>query len=498
MLPLLFVVIPLGAALVIFLLSRVWERAGDLFANLATLSLFVISLTLVGPILRGDTFAYNLGATSPLGIHFTIDGLSLLMLITINLLCFMSSLYSVNYMERYTAKPRYYILLMLMIMGMNVVVLGADLVNLYIGVEIAAIACYALIAFGVEHEYLEASFKYQIMGTVATLCILLGIALIYRTAGTLNIVELYDAVAAAGGMGNPILVFSSVLFLGGFGLKAAYIPFHAWLPDAHSTAPTPVSAILSGVFIKVVGLYCMIKVFFSIIGLTPAFSMVLMVLGAISIIVAVLLALAQWDSKRLLAYSSIEQMGFILLGIGIGTPLGILGALFHLINHATFKSLLFLDAGSVETATGTRDLKELGGLNQRMPVTGVTTAIASFSISGFPPFNGFWSKLIIIIALVQAIGIGYPGFAPAYITFAVIALVGSILTMAVFLKLERHIFFGSLPEKLAKVREVPWLMCAPMIILAAVCIGVGIAFPWVIGNLLDPAVGVLSVFGLGG
>ena len=482
-LPLLFVVIPLGAAVIVAILYRVWERSGDVFANIANAALLGLSLGLIAPILRGEKFFYDLGHVSPLGIHFSIDGLSLLMLATISVICFAASLYSVNYMERYTAKPRYYILLMLMVAGMNTVALGADLVNLYIGVEIAALACYALVAFGVEHEYLEASFKYQIMGTVGTLCILSGMAFLYRMTGSLNLAELPGIVAGQGL--NPILLFSGALFLCGLGLKAAYMPFHAWLPDAHSTAPSPVSAILSGVFIKIIGLYGMIRVFFSIFEMTTTFSWILMVLASISILVSAFLALGQWDSKRLLAYCTISQMGYILLGLGLATPLGVMGALFHLMNHALFKGLLFLNAGSVEMQTGTRELKELGGLNQRMPVTGTTCAMGFFSVGGFPPFNGFWSKLIIIIAAIEA---GYPGF-------AAVAAIGAIVTMAYFLKLERYIFFGSLPEKWQGIKEAPVLMCIPMVLLAAACLGIGIAFPWVIDSFIQPAANAILMLG---
>jgi multicomponent Na+:H+ antiporter subunit D len=474
-LPLLFVVIPLATAAVVAILNRVWERSGDVLVNIANAALLGLSLGLISPILRVGRLSYNLGDISPLGIHFTIDGLSLLMLVTISIICFAASLFSVNYMERYTSKPRFYILLMLMVAGMNIVALGADLVNLYIGIEIAALACYALVAFGVEHEYLEASFKYQIMGTVGTLCILSGMAFLYRMTGSLNLAELHVGLAGQGL--NPILLFSGILFLCGLGLKAAYMPFHAWLPDAHSTAPAPVSAILSGIFIKVIGLYGIIRVFFCIFEMTTTISWVLMVIGSISILIGAFLALGQWDSKRLLAYCTISQMGYILLGLGIATPLAIIGALFHLLNHALFKELFFLNAGSVEMQTGTRDLRELGGLNQKMPITGTTCAMGFFSVSGLPPFNGFWSKLIIIIAAIQA---GYPWF-------AAVAAIGAIVTMAYFLKLEKNIFFGSLPEKWRNIKESPVLMCIPMVLLAAACLGIGIAFPWIIDSFIQPA-----------
>ncbi len=477
----LFLTIPLAAAAVVAILNRVWERSGDILANIATAALLGLSLGLIPLVLRGQAVPYNLGHSSPLGIHFAIDGLSLLMLITINLISFAASLYSVNYMERYTAKPRYYTLLMLMIGGMNMVVLSADLINLYVGIEIAALTCYALVAFGVEHEYLEASFKYQIMGTVGTLCILSGIALLYRITGSLSLIETQGLSLSQ----SPILIFSGVLLLCGLGLKAAYMPFHAWLPDAHSSAPAPISAILSGVFIKVIGLYGIIRVFFCIFGMTTTISWILMIIASISILLGAFLALAQWDFKRLLAYCTISQMGYILLGLGLATPLGMLGALFHLANHALFKELFFMNAGSVEMQTGTRDLRELGGLNQKMPVTGTTFAMGFFSVSGLPPFNGFWSKLIIILAAVQA----------GHIGFAAVAAIGAIVTIAYCLKVERNIFFGSLSEKWQHVKEAPILMCISMALLAAACLGGGIAFPWVINTFIQPAVNAITTLG---
>ena len=196
--------------------------------------------------------------------------------------------------------------------------------------------------------------------------------------------------------------FAAAFFLLGFGLKAAIVPFHAWLPDAHPSAPAPISAMLSGLLIKVSGVYAMTRIFFNVFGLTPALTTVLTVLGIASIFVGAFLAIGQKDMKRMLAYSSISQVGYVVLGIGIGTPLGILGGLFHLFNHALAKGLLFLNAGSVQQATGTRNLDEMGGLAKRMPVTAATSLVGSLSIAGVPPLGGFWSKLIIIIALVQA------------------------------------------------------------------------------------------------
>lgn len=268
----------------------------------------------------------------------------------------------------------------------------------------------------------------------------------------------------------------------GFGLKSALVPFHAWLPDAHPAAPAPVSAMLSGVLIKALGVYALVRIFYSVIGGSPGILFVLMFLGAVSMVLGVFLAIGQWDMKRLLAYHSISQIGYIFLGIGLGTPLGILGGLFHLFNHSVFKSLLFLNSGAVEYAVGTRDLREMGGLKERMPVTAGTSLVASMSIAGIPPFNGFWSKLIIILAAVQA---GHP----IYAAFAVIA---SILTLASFAKVQKYAFFGKLNKKFKDVKEVPGFMCGSMILLAAICIVSGILIiPALSRFFLGPAANVL-------
>jgi multicomponent Na+:H+ antiporter subunit D len=207
-----------------------------------------------------------------------------------------------------------------------------------------------------------------------------------------------------------------------------------------------------------------------------------MIMGTLSMVIGVLLALGQWDFKRLLAYHSISQVGYVILGIGLGTPLGILGGLFHLINHSVFKALLFLNAGSVEYATGTRQMEEMGGLSEKMPVTATTSLIASMSIAGIPPFNGFWSKLIIIAACIQA---GHP-------VLALLAVIASILTLASFMKVQKYVFFEKLKEKWNDIREVPLLMCVAMVILSVLCVFMGLLLiPAAWNSFLNPAVQVV-------
>jgi len=186
--------------------------------------------------------------------------------------------------------------------------------------------------------------------------------------------------------------------------------------------------------------------------------------------------------KRMLAYSSISQVGYVILGIGIGTPLGIAAGLFHLFNHALAKGLLFLTSGSIQQATGTRNLDEMGGLAKRMPLTAATNLVGSLSIAGVPPLNGFWSKLLIIMALVQA---GHP-------VFALIAVLASVLTLWYYLLIQRKAFFGKLNERWATVREAPFWMAASTVLLALLCVVIGIFFSVTIKSWIQPAAGVLA------
>ena len=410
----LFMAIPLAAAFLVPLLARGWPALPDV---LTTGSLAVLAALAFAS--AGGESIYHLGAwPTPIGIDLRLDPLTSLMLIAVNVIALAACLYSVDYMRRYTDKYRYFSLFLLLVAGMNGVVLAGDLFNLYVFMEVAAVASYSLVAFGCEHEDLEASFKYAVMGTLASGLILIGVALVYSVTGTLNMAHIASRVVE-GGMGAP-LRFAVGLFLCGFGLKAALVPFHAWLPDAHPAAPAPVSAMLSGVLIKAIGIYVLARLVYNVFGVSEDVLTALRWLGAISMVTGGLLAAGQWDIKRLFAYSSISQVGYIVLGLGLGTPLGVVGALYHLVNHALFKSLLFLNAGTVEYCTGSRNLKQLGGLSRVMPVTGTTSLVASLSIAGIPPLNGFWSKLIIVVACVQADAYG----------FAVLAVATSVVTLA--------------------------------------------------------------------
>lgn len=472
------VVLPLGGAFLVSLVGKYSRKFCDIFSNGIVFCVFGISVYLLYVLNRtAPVLVYKIGGwVPPIGIPLVVDGLSAFMLVTISFISFFVGIFAVNYMEKFTAKYKFYTLFLLMLAGMNGVVLSGDIFNLFVFFEIASLASYALVAYGTEAEQLEAAFKYMTMGVIGSLFILLAIGFLYAYTSTLNMADV-ATVLSTKTLGKAI-IFINVLLITGFGLKSAIVPFHAWLPDAHPAAPAPISAMLSGILIKSLGIYSLCRIFYTIIGPNQAFLSLLMLLGVISIIAGGLLALGQADIKRLLAYSSISQVGYIVLGLGTGIPLGIFGALFHLFNHSVFKSLLFLNAGAVEYATGSRDLEKLGGLREKMPVTANTSLIASMSISGVPPFNGFFSKLLIVFACLQKGCVGY----------ALWAIIGAILTISYFMKLQKGVFFSELKEEFKNTKEVPFLMQAAMVVLSLVCIFGGLlALPKFAKYFLKPA-----------
>jgi len=487
----LFVVIPLAGGFLMPLVGRLLKghKASAALPILVAATLLVLAAALVAD--DAGRIVYWVGDwTFPIGISLVADGLSKLVLLVVLVISLMALLFSMDYMQDYTRPGLYYALFMLMLAGMNGVVLAGDLFNIFVFVEVAGISSYALVAFGTESDELEASFKYLVLGTIASTFLLVGIAVIYNVTGQLNWDKIAEVIQAGGGLSLPLYV-AAAMFLMGFGLKAAMVPFHAWLPDAHPSAPAPISAMLSGVLIKACGVYVLARLVFSVFGADAALGTVLMVLGVLSMVVGVLMAVGQWDFKRLLAYHSISQMGYVVLALGAAAvmkahgvsdaivALAAFGGLFHLVNHAIFKSLLFLCSGSVEYATGTRQLKSLGGIGRHMPVTAWCLRIAALSISGVPPLNGFWSKLVIVIALVLG----------GYYTLAAVTVAVSFMTLLSFAKVQRYILGGKPSPAAAHAREVPAGMCVASVALAVLCFASSlIILPSVRGGLLAPAI----------
>jgi multicomponent Na+:H+ antiporter subunit D len=466
--------VPLAAVLLMPWASRLGRRAADTLAVATTALLLFFTLRLIPLPAGGLSYMFW-------GSRFALDGVSLLFLTVVNAVAFACMIYATAYIGHYGGRGKFYALLLIMVSGLNGMLLVRDLFSLYVFLEVASIASYVLVAFGLEYDGIESALKYLLLSAVATSMVLFGFALIYLYTGTLEYEALRATLSPLSGHVPGIFLLAAALFLAGFGLKAAVMPFHAWLPDAHPSAPAPISAMLSGVVIKVAGVYAIARIFFYVFPTIGQVQLVLLVLGTASMIAGAVVAYFQRDFKRLLAYSSISQIGYIMIGLGIGNLLGLIGALFHIFNHALFKSLLFLNSGAVQYRLHTRDIEEMGGLEHRMPVTSITSVFGTLSIAGVPPFNGFWSKLFIILGALAA----------GKVAVAVLAILVSIFTLGYFLIIQRKVFFGKLNEKWQDIREAPLAMSAAVILLAAACLLSGVFFHAVTSGLVEPAAAIL-------
>jgi len=477
----LFVVIPMAAAFLIPLFAKLWQRSSELIANAAGAAL--LGLSTYGAVYlftECPALVYRMGGwSSTLGITLVYDHLTALVALTVNAVGLAALLFSVRYLDHYTGRWKFFSLFMLVLAGLNGVTITGDIFNMFVFIEISAVSSYALVAFGTDFDELEAGFKYMVIGEIGGTAILLAIALLYAKASTLNMAVVSQVMAGFGR--TPLFWFIVATFLVGFAVKMAMVPFHAWLPDAHPSAPAPVSALLSGVFIKVLGVYAMSRVMFNVFGLArdnaPAFFNLLLGFGVLSIVAGGLLAFAQKDYKRLLAYSSVSQIGYILIGLGIGNYWAIVGALFHVMAHALGKGLLFLTSGSVEYATGTRDMDKLSGLEKSMPVTAWSHLLGSLSLAGVPPFAGFFSKLFIIVGAVSA----------KMYWLAILAALFSTVTLGYLVNVVNRVFFARKDREPTPAHEVPASMALAMLALVLLTVALGVGFKPVLDKLVGPA-----------
>ncbi|MCL2479328.1 MAG: hypothetical protein FWF22_07490 [Treponema sp.] len=324
----------------------------------------------------------------------------------------------------------------------------------------------------------KTAVKSIIINCVSDLCLILGAGITVWLSGTFTI----DKISLP--LNSFWNCFAFVLMMIGAAAKAGAFPFHSWIPDAALVTPLPFMAFLPAALEKLLGIYLLTRVSLDLFQLQPgtALSMVTMIIGACTIIFAVMMALVQKDYKKLLAYHAISQVGYMVFGIGTALPLGIVGGLFHMINNAMYKSCLYLTAGSVEKQTGTTDLHKLGGLGRKMPITCICFVVAAAAISGVPPFNGFFSKEMVLDAALQT-----------NIVFFIVTALGAFMTAASFLKLGHTVFFGKpvpeAEESFKAAKEVSWPMLAPMLILAAGCLIFGVANPLPLHGFIEPILG---------
>ncbi|MBC7329964.1 hydantoin racemase [bacterium] len=473
-----FGILVLGA--IITALLGKWNRLNGWMAFiLGSLASVLILIGAVQTLISGDLPSKGSGIFS----IFFLDKLSSFFLLVISGISIVSLLYSIRYIEHYRKSTSlYYPFLLLFILGMGGVVSVRNMFAFLLFWEFMTLTSYFLVIYESEKpENLLAGFRYFFWSFLSAGCIELAVALLYIQTNSFDMNIMKGAMPTIQEK-HPFMFHSLLaLFLVGFGIKAGIFPFgNFWLPDAHPAAPSPVSALLSGVMIKT-GVYGILRTFLWMLPLSPASNIwgsIIAAMGAISLVMGTLSALEQTDSKRLLAFHSIGQMGYIFLGVGAGlallslsSPFGyfaLFGGLLHLFNHSIFKSLLFLSAGSILYKKGTRELSELGGLASSMPLTFFAALTASFAIGGIPPLNGFVSKWLLVFSTSIPARLHYE-----FPIWAIASIFASGLTIASMLKYVGSAFMGLKKEE-DSYNDVPLTMQISQILLAAACLITGI------------------------
>ncbi|HSO19701.1 MAG TPA: proton-conducting transporter membrane subunit, partial [Desulfosarcina sp.] len=413
-------------------------------------------------------------------LDFSIDGLAAFFLLAIFAVSLLAAVYSYHYLsddQRRLRAAAGYLFFSLLVASMALVVTAANMLTFMLAWEIMSLSSFFLVIHDHERpENRKAGYLYLVFSQVGAMFILAAFGIIYSQTGSFG----FDAAGLATAYKLLAFVFAFI----GFGSKAGVFPFHVWLPHAHPAAPSHISAVMSGVMIKT-GIYGLLRMD-SLLDLhTPAVGVMVLAFGMLSGVLGVVYALGQHDLKRLLAYHSVENIGIILIGIGIGmigveaqnpimAVLGFAGGLLHVLNHAIFKSLLFMGAGVVLHKTGTRTIDALGGLLKNMKVTGATFLVGSLAISGLPPLNGFVSEFFIYLGSFRGIAVETPVFVLSLLAIVSLATIGG-LALACFTKVVGVVFQGEPRSQAAReADEKGPTMLLPMVLLAVACAVIGI------------------------
>jgi hydrogenase-4 component B len=497
----------LGAA--VSLATAKSDRVANWLASVFSCAAAVCGLVAsAGVLLSGKVLFLSAGSILPLlTVSLRVDRLSAFFLFTISLIALAASAYGFGYAKHYFGKyniGKLGFFYNLFILGMILVASAANAFFFLIAWEIMSLASYFLVIYDDrDPANVKAGTLYFIMTHIGTAFITLAFLLLYGSTGS------FDFAAIKAGIGAvPAVVQSFVFLLAliGFGTKAGIIPLHIWLPSAHPAAPTHVSALMSGVMIKT-GIFMMIRVFIDLMPTPPVWcGIVVLVAGAVSALLGVLYALTEHDIKKLLAYHSIENIGIILLGLGSAMvfvslglyPFAILAlaaALFHTFNHAVFKSLLFMGAGAVISATGTRNMEEYGGLIKRLPQTAFFFLVGAMAISALPPFNGFFSEWATYQALFSGLMAGSAPIRLAFIFAAGALVFTGGLAAACFVKAFGVTFLARpRSEEAAHAHETSGIQRLAMAVLAVVALGAGVLAVNVM-NILSGVAGSLGELG---
>ncbi|MEO0162214.1 MAG: complex I subunit 5 family protein [candidate division WOR-3 bacterium] len=476
--------LPVMCGLLGFLIKRLRKIMGFLgFVITFYLSLRIYLL------FQNQYFSYNIASIPGIDFRIYVDNLTRFILLFNSFFAFLILLYSEITMKKMHGEEVYQLYLGLTLSGANGVVLSGNLILMLIFWNMLVFSLYGILLVGKKYSVLAARKALTIVG-VSDFILMLGIIIVYSVVGNAN----FPAEPLLG-LNSGVLITAYILLLVGALAKAGAMPLHTWIPEAAKVVPASTMAFIPASLDKLLGIYFLVRISYYIFDITQSMPirMTLMVIGAITIIFAVMMALVQKEAMRLLSFHAVSQVGYMILGIGTGVPVAVAGGLFHMINNVIYKACLFLSAGSVEYRARTTELDHLGGLGTRMPLTAFCFIVAAFAISGVPPFNGFYSKWMVYQGIIEL-----NKETNLWIIFLVAAMFGSVLTLASFLKMIHSLFLGERPMEFDKVREVRFEMVTPTLILAFLCIIFGIFAEQIpLSRLIYPALPFLKIAPIG-
>ena len=483
-LPALIIVIPLLAALLTPLIAylsakllRVVLLGAILFSHLSAWGTLFHVLT-------EGTWHYKFGGwLPPWGIEYVIDPLSGSMAVLISFLSLLVAIYAGPFYKDETWLKRgiFHSLYALLTTGLLGMVVTGDVFNLYVFLEISSLAAYALIASG-GHKATVAAFRYLLVGTVGASFYLLGIGYLYAVTGTLNMADLVQRLAPLSA--SPALLTAVVMLVAGMGIKMALFPMHGWMPDAYTYSPPAVIPFISGVMSKVAA-YVLFRFLYFVIGSytgpVPAALEFMGWLAAAGIIAGSVMAIAQSDFRRMLAYSSVAQIGYVVLGLAIGNTMALIGAVLHILNHAFMKSCLFLVAGGVKWKTGEHSIAKYAELCRSMPLSMGAFLVAALSMVGLPPTAGFFSKWYLVLGAMDK----------GQWLYIIVIILSSLLNAVYFFRVIEQVYLkksDSLPaEKGPTAAELPFAMLVPIIMLGVGILALGIFNETIVSQILQYA-----------
>jgi hydrogenase-4 component B len=501
--PLVMISIPLVGALLQLIYRKTSSTKRDWVIIFMTFITILITMMMY-PIAQEGGIILSFPEIMGIGISFDVDMLGFTMLLITTIIWFLVMVYAHEYMKKEKNSNRFFLFMAITYSAVLGTIMAGDLLTMFLFFEIMTISSYVLVTHSQKEESYEAGYNFIFMGLIGGFSILIAMLLLYFHVGDLKFESAISVLSELGSIKYWIMG----LLIFGFGIKAGMAPVHVWLPRAHPVAPTPASALLSGIMIKV-GAFGILRVatsyFFPAKGSVDSYTdpiwlttqnigAFIIWIGIITMAIGVFFALQQSNIKKMLAYHSISQMGYIVVGIGIALYLGYKGAMgysgaiYHIINHALFKSLLFMVAGVVYYHTKEYDMYKLGGLWRKLPLTATVCLIACLGISGIPLFNGFISKSILHHGIVEAYKYGHPSFFYAELIFIIV----SAGTVCSFIKLFYYVFLGKMPEQFKKIKTEYNNLDISMVAIALLIIAIGLNPEYILNKLIIPQLNFLT------